>query len=62
MPFMQDEPTDRLPIRPPVCPDCIKRMRFVTSNPDKIIDNLQHVMFVCDCGRTSDQVVVQFKP
>ena len=51
------EPTDRLPIRPPVCPDCLKQMRFVASLPDGTDTAMWHVMFVCDCGRTSDQSV-----
>jgi hypothetical protein len=31
-------------------------MRFATSELDKIYP-VRHVMFVCDCGRASDQLV-----
>jgi hypothetical protein len=44
------------PIRPPVCPYCRKAMRFVLSKPDKTHYNLRHTLFVCDCGRISDQL------
>jgi hypothetical protein len=44
------------PIRPPVCPYCRKPMRFVLSRPDKTHDNLHHALFVCGCGRISDQL------
>jgi len=42
--------------RPPVCPNCRKPMRFVLSRPDKTHYNLRHALFVCDCGRISDQL------
>jgi hypothetical protein len=50
-----------LPIRPPICPDCLKPMRFVTSEAEKTHDILRHVLFVCDCGRSSDQLVADPK-
>jgi hypothetical protein len=53
---MQDRPTE-LPIRPPVCPDCGTPMRYAASDLDKIYP-VRHLMFVCDCGRASDQLVV----
>jgi hypothetical protein len=33
-------------------------MRFETSELDKTDARIRHVMFVCDCGRTSDQVTI----
>jgi hypothetical protein len=33
-------------------------MRYETSELDRQHGNLRHVMFVCSCGLTSDQVVV----
>jgi len=43
--------------RPPWCPACHKAMRLVSANPDKKHPKLRHVIFVCDCGRKSDQLV-----
>ena len=57
--IMPIEPTDRLPLQLPVCTDCLKPMRFIASLPDGISTALWHVMFKCDCGRTSDQVIVE---
>jgi RNase P subunit RPR2 len=54
---MQEQQTQSL-IRRPVCPDCRKPMRYATSELDKTRP-VQHVMFVCDCGRTSNQVVAE---
>jgi hypothetical protein len=45
-------------LRPPVCPNCQLPMRYETSELDKQQRNLRHVMFVCSCGLTSDQVVL----
>jgi hypothetical protein len=56
---MQAEPTDPFKIRPATCPDCQEQMRFVASLPDGIEPALWHVMFKCDCGRSSDQVITQ---
>ena len=53
---MQGQPT-KSPIRPPVCPDCRIPTRFVASEPDRTNSSIRHVMFVCDCGRISDQMV-----
>jgi hypothetical protein len=46
-----------LRIRQPVCPDCRLPMRVSTAEP--ITENalLRQVLFVCDCGRTSDQLI-----
>lgn len=41
----------------PWCPACYKCMHLVSANTDKEYPKLSHVMFVCDCGRTSDQLV-----
>jgi len=32
-------------------------MRYQTSELDKQRSNLRHVMFICSCGLTSDQLV-----
>jgi hypothetical protein len=32
-------------------------MRFESAQVDKQYPKLRHVMFVCDCGRKSDQLV-----
>ena len=52
-----DDP--QISVKPPVCPDCMKPMRFVTSNPDKQHSSIQHFLFMCDCGRTSDQIIAK---
>jgi RNase P subunit RPR2 len=52
---MRDQPIQSL-IRRPVCPDCRKPMRYATSELDKTRP-VRRVMFVCDCGHTSNQVV-----
>ena len=36
-------------------------MRFQCDLPDKEYDNLHHMLFVCDCGRKSDQMVVELE-
>ena len=43
--------------RPPSCPTCHKPMRFESAKADKQYRKLRHVIFVCDCGRKSDQLV-----
>ena len=53
------EMVERAPMRPPVCPDRRTPMRFVASEPDKTDSRIQHVMFVCDCGRMSDQMTYE---
>ena len=44
-------------VRSPVCPDCIESMHFVYAEPDKQHTSVRHVIFTCDCGRTSDQMI-----
>jgi hypothetical protein len=44
-------------LRPPVCPNCKLPMRYETSELDEQHTNIRHVMFVCSCGLTSDQMV-----
>ena len=51
----------RSDLRPPVCPNCQLPMRYETSELDKTHANLRQVMFVCDCGLTSDQVVLDLQ-
>jgi hypothetical protein len=45
------------PIKPPICPDCDVPMRLESGWPDTLHTNLRHMIFICDCGRTSDQMV-----
>lgn len=45
------------PVRSPVCPDCMKSMRFVCAELDKQHTSVRHVIFACGCGRTSDQMI-----
>jgi RNase P subunit RPR2 len=44
-------------LRPPVCPNCKVPMRYQTSELDRLHSNIRHVMFVCSCGLTSDQMM-----
>jgi hypothetical protein len=44
-------------IRSPVCPTCHEPMRLESSRPDRSYANLRHMIFVCACGRASDQLV-----
>ena len=41
----------------PWCPACHKPMHLVSANADKQYPKLRHVMFVCDCGRNSNQLL-----
>ena len=34
-------------------------MRLAVTEPDRMHSNLRHAIFVCDCGRASDQTVVR---
>jgi len=43
---------------PPLCPNCKLPMQYATSELDKVHSNIRHVMFVCSCGLTSDQVIL----
>jgi len=51
------QPANTLLPQTPICPTCAKLMRLEKSMPDETYDNLHHIVFVCDCGRTSDQLV-----
>jgi hypothetical protein len=44
-------------VRPPVCPDCRMPMRFATAERDRTYFKFRHAIFVCDCGRASDQLI-----
>jgi hypothetical protein len=57
---MQEQLTKPL-IRAPMCPDCGTPMRFITSELDKTAP-VRHMIFECDCGRASDQLVPSFDP
>jgi hypothetical protein len=50
---------DPPPTHPPVCPDCLRPMRLSTTEPKAENANLRHGLFVCDCGRISDQLVAK---
>jgi len=54
---MEDESSDQLRVRRPLCPDCMSPMRFVMSVPDTTYGHLRHVRFAYDCGRASNQVI-----
>ena len=43
--------------KPPICPACSKAMQLDSAMPDIRYSNLRHVIFKCDCGWTSDQLV-----
>jgi hypothetical protein len=44
-------------MRSPACSGCGKLMRFAFVEPDKTHRNLRRAIFLCDCGRISDQVI-----
>ena len=44
-------------MRAPWCPTCRKTMRFERANADNEYPKLRHVIFVCNCGRKSDQLI-----
>jgi hypothetical protein len=46
-------------IKAPMCPDCLKSMRFESSQPDTHYTNLNHMMYRCECGRASDQMIAK---
>src|SRR5258705_2239703 len=50
---------DPSPVRPPLCPDCQGLMRPAAAEPDSRNANLRHVLFVCNCGRASDQLIAK---
>jgi hypothetical protein len=37
-------------------------MRFATIEPDTEHSIIRHVLFVCDCGRVSDQMIIDGAP
>ena len=43
---------------PPICIDCQLPMRYLVSQLDAAHALIRHVLFACDCGRTSCQAVV----
>jgi len=44
-------------IKHPVCPDCGTAMRLERAAPDSRYRNIHHMIFTCDCGRASDQMI-----
>jgi hypothetical protein len=59
---MQAEPSNQSPIRPTVCLHCMRPMHLVTSAPNKGLSILSHLIFVCECGRTSEQITLLLNP
>jgi hypothetical protein len=53
---MNNEPA---PFLFPLCPTCVRPMRFDRSELDKKYPKLRHVIFLCDCGRRADQVIAE---
>lgn len=49
-------------LNPPACPDCKKTMWMQRTWPDPDYPNVRHVVFICDCGRASDQMVADTEP
>jgi hypothetical protein len=45
------------PVRPPTCPDCGVVMRLESASRDGRYINIKHMIYGCDCGRTSDQMI-----
>jgi hypothetical protein len=45
------------PTKFPNCPSCGKPMQLKAIEPDALHANLRHVVYMCDCGRTIDQLV-----
>lgn len=43
---------------PPECPDCHARMRYVVIKPITVHSKVQRLLFVCVCGRWSEQTIV----
>jgi hypothetical protein len=42
---------------PPVCSDCHARMRYAVVKPITVHSKVQRLLFVCVCGRWSEQVI-----
>jgi hypothetical protein len=53
----QSQPSQPLPIKPPTCPACAKAMKLTSVTVDKSFLGLRHMLFICECGWTSDQLV-----
>jgi hypothetical protein len=50
---------DIIPLpRPSACLYCGARMRYVAMRRNKLHSELSYFLFVCECGRTDEQVVV----
>jgi RNase P subunit RPR2 len=58
MPDLQPE-SDPSPIKSPICPQCKKAMRFQSALADLRYRNLNHMVFKCDCGWKTDQVIAK---
>jgi hypothetical protein len=44
--------------RPSACSDCGARMRYVAMRRNRVHSELSYFLFVCECGRTDEQVIV----
>ena len=49
------------PVKPPLCPACQKAMQLQRAVPDANYKNLHHMMFKCDCGWESDQLLADLE-
>jgi hypothetical protein len=56
---MREQPTNHACIPPAMGLDCLEPMQYRMSVPHEKYFMLLHVMFLCDCGRVSTQVVAR---
>jgi hypothetical protein len=49
--------TEQPSFKVPVCPTCARPMRLEGLASDRTYRDLSHMMYVCDCGRRSDQLI-----
>jgi hypothetical protein len=59
---MQADLSEQSPIRPTVCLHCMRPMHFVTSPRNKELSIQSHLIFACECGRTSEQITLLLNP
>jgi hypothetical protein len=48
---------DPAPVQPPTCSACSKPMELARLVPHEHFINLRHLLFVCECGRTSEYFI-----
>jgi hypothetical protein len=44
--------------RPPSCSFCRERMRYVVVRSDKTYPSFRRALFVCNCGSTAEEIIV----